>query len=142
VRNHRLSPCRALVAGAILGIALVGCGNDDSGGDAERFCGEIELHQTALFNPDIASAADVTPLLALYQEIGELAPLAVEADWAQLVLTYETASTVVPDDEASVQAAAAQAYQSEKSAAAVKQWLIDNCTLDIGPVATIVPQSG
>ena len=88
--------------------------------------------------PTSASTAEIAPLLELYREIGELAPLAIEEEWAQLVLNYETASTVVPGDDASIQAAAAQAYQSEQSAAAVKRWLIDNCALDIGPVATIV----
>lgn len=124
----------------MLGIGLVGCGDDEPAGDAERFCGEIEVNQAELFRPEIASDTDIAPLLELYRKIGELAPLAIEEDWDQLILTYETASTVVPGDVASVQAAAAQAYQSERSAAAVKQWLIDNCALDIGPVATIVPQ--
>ena len=127
----------------LAGAALVACGgDDDGGGDAERFCGEIEVNQAALFAPDLSSSAEVAPLVELYNEIGEFAPLAIEADWDQLVLNYETASTVVPGDDASMQAAAAQAYQSEQSAAAVKQWLIDNCALDIGPVATIVPQGG
>lgn len=121
---------------------MVACGDDDTAGNAERFCGEIEVNQAALFTPDLASAAEIAPLLELYREIGELAPLAIEADWDQLVLNYETASTVVPGDDASIQAATAQAYQSEKSAAAVKRWLVDNCALDIGPVATIVAQGG
>ena len=128
----------------MLGVAaaLTSCGNDEPGGNAERFCGEIEVHQAALFSPELTSGADIAPLLDLYREIGEFAPLAIETDWDQLVLNYETASTVVPGDDASIQVAAAQAYQSEKSAAAVKQWLVDNCALDIGPVATIVAQGG
>ncbi len=127
---------------ALGAMTLVGCNDDESGGDAERFCGEIEVNQSALFTPDLSSAADIAPLLELYRSIGKFAPLAVEAEWRQLVLNYETASTVVPGDDASIQAAAAQAYQSEQAAAAVKQWLVDNCALDIGPVATIVVQGG
>lgn len=120
---------------------MAACGSDDdAAGNAERFCGEIEVHQTALFAPDLSSAAEIAPLVELYREIAKLAPLAIEAEWDQLVLNYETASTVVPGDEASIQAAAAQAYQSEQSAAAVKKWLVDNCALDIGPVSTIVAQ--
>jgi hypothetical protein len=126
----------------VVGTTIVACGGDDDAGDAERFCGEIEVHQGALFSPDISSATEIGPLVELYREIGELAPLAIEDEWDQLVLNYETASTVVPGDEASIQAAAAQAYQTEQSAAAVKQWLVDNCALDIGPVATIVAQGG
>ena len=132
-----------LAAALFAGTVVVACGgDDDAAGNAERFCGEIELHQAALFAPDLSSSAEIAPLVELYNEIGELAPLAIEDDWEQLVLNYETASTVVPGDDASIQEAAAQAYQSEQSAAAVKQWLIDNCALDIGPVATIVAQGG
>lgn len=138
-----LSRRRSVVTSALVAAAasaLASCG-DDSAGDAQRFCGEIEQHSAELFTPEIDGVEDIDPLIELYREIGEFAPLAIEPEWDQLVLNYETASSVVPDDDKSVQAATAQAYQSEKSAAAVKQWLVDNCALDIGPVATIVPQN-
>lgn len=122
-------------------LVLAACGGDTST-NAERFCGEIEANSAELFSPEIDSATEIGPLLDLYRTIGRFAPLSIEADWDQLVLNYETADTVVPGDPESVQAATAQAYQSEKSAAAVKGWLIDNCALDIGPVATIVAQDG
>jgi len=129
------------VVSTLLLAALASC-TDDSAGDAERFCGEVEANSEALFTPEIDSANEIEPLLDLYRRIGTFAPLAIEADWDQLVLNYETADTVVPDDEESVQTATAQAYQSEKSAAAVKVWLQKNCAVDIGPVATIVAQNG
>ena len=115
------------------------CG-DDGATNAERFCGEIEVNSDALFRPELSTATDVEPLLELYRDIGEFAPLAIEPEWDQLILNYETASTVVPGDDASLQAVAAQAYQSEQAAAEVKRWLQDNCALDIGPIATIVAQ--
>ncbi|WP_148288601.1 hypothetical protein [Ilumatobacter nonamiensis] len=129
------------VVSTLLLTVMSSCG-DDSAGDAGRFCGEVEANSEALFTPEIESASDIGPLLDLYRRIGAFAPLAIEADWDQLILNYETANTVVVDDEESVQAATAQAYQSEKSAAAVKVWLQENCAVDIGPVATIVAQNG
>ena len=129
------------LASAIGRIVLAACG-DDSAGDAQRFCGEIEANSEALFTPEIETPTDIGPVLDLYRDIARFAPLAIEEEWDQLVLNYETANTVVPGDEASLQAATAQAYQSEKSAAAVKVWLLENCALDIGPVATIVAQNG
>ena len=119
---------------------IVACSNDSPGGDAERFCGEIEANQTQLTSPELTTAADIEPLLDLYRKIGEFAPLSIEPEWDQLTLNYETASTVVPGDDASVQKAVAMALQSEQAAARVKQWLVDNCALDIGPVATVAPQ--
>ncbi len=55
-------------------------------------------NKDALTNPTLTYADDIEPLLDLYRTIGELAPLAVERDWNQLVTAYETASTVVPGD--------------------------------------------
>ena len=126
----------------MVAFGVAGCSGSTDGPDASRFCGEIQANQAALFAPDLTSTAQIAPLIELYRSVGELAPLAVEQDWDQLVRNYETAATVIPGDDASMQIAAAEAYQSEKSAATVKQWLIDNCALDIGPIATIVAQNG
>lgn len=130
-----------LLSCLIVGAATLGaCSNDAPGGNAERFCGEIELHRTRLTAPELETDADVEAFLALYRDVGEFAPLAIETEWDQLILNYETASTVVPGDDESIQAAVATALRSEQAGARVKQWLVDNCALDIGPVATLAPQ--
>ncbi|MFT6292137.1 MAG: hypothetical protein ACJAR2_002751 [Ilumatobacter sp.] len=122
---------------------LAACQDGDAGGgNAERFCGEIEANQAMLTNPGLSTSDQVGPLLDLYREIGAFAPIAIAIEWQQLVLNYETASTVAPGDDASMQRAVATALQSEQAAAQVKGWLVDNCALDIGPVATIAPQGG
>jgi hypothetical protein len=119
-------------------LATTACG--DEGGDAERFCGEVAANAEALTNPAVEFEDDIEPLLELYRDIGALAPIAIEEEWNQLVTAYETASLVVPGDAASEQEALAAIYSSEKSAAAIDRWLRANCAVDIGPVATIVPQ--
>ena len=60
--------------------------------------------------------------------------------WRDLLLNVETASTVVPDDPESVQRTVAVAFATEKSAVAVHNWVLTNCGVDLGPVATIAPQ--
>lgn len=115
------------------------CGGDAGGASAERFCGEIDEHRDQLTDPQITSAAGVDALLELYREIADLAPLAIEEEWRQLVSAYETASTFVPGDDESEQAALAAIYSSEEAAARVDRWLQENCGVDIGPVMTIVP---
>jgi hypothetical protein len=141
---HRRHPASTFVAGlalAVLGTVAAGCGDDDaSGGDAERFCGEIQQDIAAVVSPTLTTEDDLDELLARYRELGDLAPLAVEGHWAVIVRNVETASTVVPTDPASVQRAVAQAYATERSAVAVQRWLLANCGIDIGPVATITPQ--
>ncbi len=125
----------------MLGAALLGCSDEEPGGDAGRFCGEIAANQSQLISPQLATTVDVEALLELYREIGEFAPLAIEPEWDQLILNYETASTVVPGDPASTQSAVAMALQSEQAGARVQRWLVENCALDIGPVATLSPQN-
>lgn len=135
-RRRRNATAAALVLASIL---VAACGGD--GPSAERFCGEVDEHRAALTQPSLAFEDDIAALLDLYRDIGALAPLAIESEWDQLVLNYETASTIVPGDDASLQRAVSVAYQSEKSAAAVSRWLQTNCNVDIGPLATLVPQN-
>ena len=106
-----------------IAIALVGCDGGDGGGSAERFCGEIQLHSEQLTQPNLQFEDDIEPLLDLYREIGELAPLSIEPEWDQLIGAYETASTVVPGNPDSQQMALSAIYSTEKSAAAVDKWL-------------------
>lgn len=139
VVTGRRSPFARLSLAATIAVgALAACGGDEAP-RAERFCGEVAANKDALTNPTLEYADDIAPVLDLYREIGELAPLGIEEEWGQLVDAYETASTVVPGDVESEQAALAAIYSSEKSAAAIDDWLQANCAVDIGPVFTIVP---
>jgi hypothetical protein len=139
VHRRHLSTLAAGLAVALLATMAAGCGDDDAG-DAERFCGEIQQDIDAVVSPDLTSDDDLDELLTRYRTLGDLAPLAVEAHWSVIVKNIETASTVVPADPDSVQRAVAQAYATERSAVAVQRWLLANCGIDIGPVATITPQ--
>jgi len=126
----------------VLGVVamLTSACSDDGPGDVETFCGEVQDNRDVLLaRPETVD--DIDDYVGLYRRIGEVAPLAIEPDWAALVLNFETASTVQPDDPESVQRAARQAYATEKSSVAVKDWLLANCQVDLGPVATIVPQA-
>jgi hypothetical protein len=129
-----------VLAAVAIAALLAGCGGGGAG-DAERFCGEVKAHTRAIVHPRLHTVADVDTLLTLYRKLGDLAPLAIDADWDALVLNYETASTVVPGDPESLQRVAARAYATERSAVAVHDWLQANCAVDIGPVATIVPDA-
>ena len=133
-------PLFAAFAAPLFAAALLAACGDDDAGNAERFCGEIDENKALLTAPVLTYSDDVEPLLELYREIADLAPLAIEQEWRQLVTTYETASTVVLGDEESEQTALAAAYQSEAAAVAVADWLRTNCAVDLGPLATVLPQ--
>ena len=130
-----------IVAMLAASATVMACSGDETP-SAERFCGEIVENKDELTNPVLEFSDDIEPLLELYREVGELAPLGVDQEWADIVSAYETASTVVPGDQASEQEALAAIYSAEKSAAAVGAWLQANCAVDIGPVFTIVPHGG
>ena len=125
---------------AMFGLATlaVSCGGDEPP-SAERFCGEVAANREALTNPTLEYLEDIEPVLDLYRDMGELAPIGIDEEWDHVIAAYETASTVVPGDTASEQAALAAIYSTEKSAAAISTWLRENCAVDIGPVFTIVP---
>jgi hypothetical protein len=139
--RHR--PLRFTVAAAAAAVAVLlsACNGNDGAGDAERFCGEVQVNAAELTQPNLQFSDDIEPLLDLYRDIGELAPAAIEPEWNQLISAYETASTVVPGDPESEQIALASIFSTEESAATVDRWLETNCAVDIGPVFTIVAQN-
>ncbi len=136
----RISGPISFAAAATVVTAVGACASGTPAGNAEQFCAEIATHQTALTSPDLATSDQIEPLLQLYRDIGELAPLSIEKEWDQLTLNIETASTVVPGDAASEQTVIAEALRSENSAVAVASWVLDRCEIDLGPVATVAPQ--
>jgi hypothetical protein len=135
----RRALARVALAAACGGVLLAACG-DDGGPDAGAFCAEIRTDSASVVNPPLATEADVEAALDRYRELGDLAPEGVAEEWSALVLNLETASTVVPNDPDSVQRAVAQAYATERSAVIVREWLLANCGVDLGPVTTIAPQ--
>jgi hypothetical protein len=129
----------SLAALTVLGLLATSCG-DDGPGDTARFCTEVQEHRDELMTSP-AALEDVDGYLALYRDIGDVAPLAIEPHWQALVLNYETANTVDTADPESVQRALAQAYATERSAVAVQAFLLANCNVELGPIATVVPQA-
>ena len=129
----------SLAALTVLGLLATSCG-DDGPGDTARFCTEVQEHRDELMTSP-AALEDVDGYLALYRDIGDVAPLAIEPHWQALVLNYETANTVDMADPESVQRALAQAYATERSAVAVQAFLLANCNVELGPIATVVPQA-
>ena len=123
---------------ALLG-SLAACGDDGVRSDAERFCGEAIAQRDTIVAPPLGDEAELEATLDFYRLMGQLAPIAIAEEWDDLVVSLETAATVVPGDPESEQLVAMTAYATEPSAFKVKQWLDENCGLDI-PITTIAPQ--
>lgn len=136
------TPVHTRPAALLLALALA-AGCSDGGeveSDAERFCGEATAQRDHIVNPPLTTEEELEATLDFYRLMGDLAPLAIADQWADLVVNLETASTLVPGDAASEQLVATQAYATERSAYEVAEWLRTNCGLDIGPITTIAPQ--
>jgi hypothetical protein len=132
-------PIRHIVC-ATLALALTACsGGDEVTSDAERFCGEAIANRANLVAPPLTTESELEATLDFYRLMGELAPVAIASEWNDLVVSLETASSLVPGDPESEQLVAKTAYATEPSAFAVKTWLFENCALDI-PITTIAPQ--
>lgn len=137
VRSHR--PLLAALA-ALTSLVVASCGGDDEPqGDAARFCAEAAEHRETIIDPPIADEAGLQATLDFFRAMGELAPLAIAAEWNQLVVSLETAASLVPGDPDSEQLVAATAYATEPAAYAVTVWLRRNCGVEI-PITTIAPQ--
>lgn len=135
--STRSLPRLVALAPLVCGALLVGCGDDDDGGDTARFCDAVAEHRDALFAPVLASSADVDALVELYREVGEHAPLAVEEDWQAITAMFETAGEFAPGDTTvTEQDVLVRTYSSEQSALAVRDWLADHCEIAIA-VATV-----
>lgn len=124
--------------GTVLALLMISaCSTGTS--DAERFCGEIAADPTAVVAPPLGTEEEFESALAHYRMLAELAPVAIEQEWRALVVNLETVATVVPSDDDSLRRAVAQAYATERSAVEVQRWLLANCSIDLGPVGTVVP---
>lgn len=134
----RLSPplrraATVVVVGAVL--PLGACRGDSDAGDTERFC-ELVQENADVLRANPQTVDEIEQLIELYNDVGDVAPLAIEPDWSALTLNLETAYT--SDDQEEIYA---RIYATERSSVAVVEWLQDNCAIDFGPVETIVPQA-
>jgi hypothetical protein len=137
-RSRGLAAIVATCALTSLG-TLAACGDDGVQSDAQRFCGEATTRRDMIVSPPMATEQEVAATLDFYRLMGQLAPVAIAAQWNDIVHAMETASTVAPGDPSSEQQVALQAYASERSAYEVAVWLKRNCGVDI-PITTIAPQ--
>ena len=78
----------AVLAGGLC-VVTTAC-RDDSGGDTAAFCGQVNEHLDEL-RAIPQTERGRRPLIALWKDVGNDAPLSIEPDWQAHVLLYETA---------------------------------------------------
>jgi hypothetical protein len=100
----------------------------------QAYCAEIQDHLRALDSPSIATQQDIEATLDLYRSIASGAPVAVQPEWQQLVVGIETAATVNPADQTSLQRAADTARSTQPAAVRIQHYTSQQCGLQIGAV--------
>ncbi|MFM2072395.1 MAG: hypothetical protein RLZZ623_2658 [Actinomycetota bacterium] len=124
----RLSGC---IGACALGLLAVGC-NGASPSTLDRYCGVVQQNLVAINSHAIASPADITISIKLYQTIADQAPLAVAPEWRTMVATLQAAANVVPGDAASVEAATDAALTGQPAYTRIQQYTKASCGTDIG----------
>jgi hypothetical protein len=127
-----------VLAGALAASGLSACNRGD-GGDARRFCADVQDNIDYLRFSDFQNLDQLDTIIDLYTDIGASAPLEIQADWSALVLNLETLRDTDLDDSDAVQTMYARVYATEASAVTVVRWLDEHCGVELGPVATITP---
>jgi hypothetical protein len=113
---------------AAIAVAMAGLAACDSAPErsSSRFCSELDRQLPGLEGPT-ATQADQDALLARYEQLSEITPLAVEDDWQQLTELVRTAVTVVPSDPESVQKLADESYATERAYRRIFDWVTATC---------------
>lgn len=105
---------------------------------ATNFCRQLQKELPGIAQPT-ATSAEVSTLVARYERLGKVAPLAIEADWKTLTNLVKAAAKVDASDPASVQAVADLSYATEQSATATAKWVRETCGVDISTGINATP---
>jgi hypothetical protein len=125
------------MAPTAIGLALVlgACGSDTDARSEANYCTQVGNHLADLGSTDITDGADVDRVVRAWRAVAGSAPLAIEAEWDTMLANLETAITVDPTDQASMQRVADTARASEPAANRVIAYTQQRCNALIGSVA-------
>jgi len=97
---------------------------------ATNFCRQLQKELPEIAQPT-ATPAEVSALVARYERLGHVAPLAIEDDWIALTNLVKAAANVDAADPASVQAVTDLSYATQQSATAAALWVRETCGVDL-----------
>lgn len=97
---------------------------------ATNFCRQLQQELPGIAMP-AATPNEVSNLVDSYGRLLDVAPLAVQDDWAALTDLVKAAAEVDAADPASVQKIADLAYASQRHATNAAAWVLATCGVDI-----------
>lgn len=126
-------PVLVLVA-AVAATAASSCGSDAALPTEGAYCAQVGNHLTALNSPALALPTDIAAMVKEWKLVADAAPVAIAQEWDTMITALETAVTVNPADNASVQKMADTARSSEPAATRVITYTYEKCGATIGGV--------
>jgi|SRR6478735_440955 len=140
------APVLAALACAVGAATVTGCGGG-SERSATAFCNRLDKDLPGLEGPT-ETQDDLDHLVARYDSLAGVAPLAIQDDWDQLTELIHTAVSVVPTDAESVQKVIDATYATERAARRVETWVTSTCGLTMpvvlgleGTTTTVAPET-
>ncbi|MCX6522545.1 MAG: hypothetical protein NTZ21_17950 [Actinobacteria bacterium] len=125
----------AIGAGIGIGSIAAGC-SDTPERTVAAYCAAVGADLQVLMNPAIATGADIDATIDRYRSIAEVAPAQVEPEWQRVIEVLETAATVIPGDQASLELANQAALAGAPAYVEVQQYTQQQCALDVGTPPT------
>jgi hypothetical protein len=100
----------------------------------------VTTNLTQLNAPAIVDAAGIQATSDLYRSITSVAPLAVQKEWETMTSNVGVASTVDPNDPASVQRLADMVRSSQHAASTISDYTTKICGVTIVTPTTTIPE--
>jgi hypothetical protein len=126
-----------IVAVCTAGFTAVSCGSDDALPTEGAYCTQVGDHLAALNAPALALPADIDVMVKEWKAVADSAPVAVAQEWDVMMAALETAVTVDPNDNSSLQTLADTARTSEQAANRVITYTYEKCGATIGGIAPV-----
>ena len=130
-----LPVARASALVATLGVAAIlalpACSDEPENTEA-AYCDEVQANVEALNGPNVATGADIAPLIDRYRAVADVAPAGVEPEWQELVSALETASTVIPGDTESLEIATKAALAGQPAYTKIQLFTQTTCGIALG----------
>lgn len=137
VREPRLLATAVVAIGAGIGIGSMAAGCSDTPERTEAaYCAAVGADLEVLMSPAIATGDDIDATIDRYRAIAEVAPARVEPEWQRVIEVLETAATVIPGDQASLEVAHLAALAGAPAYGDVQQYTQQTCGIDVGTPPT------
>lgn len=120
---------------APMAIAMAGC-SDEPERTVATYCDAVRGDLEVLMNPAIVTGTDIDATIDRYRSIAAVAPAAVEPEWQRVIAVLETAATVIPGDQTSLEIANQAALAGASAYGELQQYTQVECAIDIGTPPT------